>query len=116
MPAEFVSRLRSVESRLSAVERRVGTGPDQGEIGRRIGQVRREKEAAIDVQDFERAAALRDSERQLLAEKAASQEEWAATHADLPALGEQIKELASEVERLRGLLRERGIDPQDGVA
>ena len=63
------------------------------------------KEAAIDVQDFEGAAVLRDRESQLLSDKAAREQEWAA----LPSLSE-------EIERLRDLLRQHGIDPQDGVA
>ena len=37
--------------------------PDLREYDEKIGQVRREKEAAIDAQDFEKAAALRDGER-----------------------------------------------------
>jgi hypothetical protein len=49
--------------------------------------------------------------RQLLTEKASRQEEWAAAHRDLPSL-------TTEVERLRDLLRQHGIDPdpQDGAA
>jgi ATP-dependent Clp protease ATP-binding subunit ClpC len=40
--------------------RRLTTGPDE-----RVAVLRREKEAAIDAQDFERAARLRDEEKQL---------------------------------------------------
>ena len=72
---------------------------------REIAQVRRDKEAAVEVQDFEGAAVLRDGETQLLSEKAAREQEWAA----LPSL-------SGEIERLRDLLRRNGIDPQDGVA
>ncbi|HYB87254.1 MAG TPA: UvrB/UvrC motif-containing protein [Streptosporangiaceae bacterium] len=81
------------------------------DLDQEIVQVRRDKETAIDAQDFETAAVLRDRERELLGEKASRQEEWAAAHRDLPPL-------TAEVERLRGLLREHGIDPdpQDGAA
>jgi ATP-dependent Clp protease ATP-binding subunit ClpA len=103
--SELRGRLGSVEWRLSVLEQRVGTGPDARDLDREIAQVRRDKEAAIDAQDFENAAALRDRERQLLSDKAARQQEWAT----LPSLTE-------EIERLRDLLRRHGIDPQDGAA
>ena len=103
--SEVRGRLESIEWRLSVLEQRVGTGPDVRDLDRDISQVRRDKEAAIDAQDFEHAAVLRDRERQLLIDKAARVQEWAA----LPSL-------TDEVERLRDLLRRHGIDPQDGVA
>jgi ATP-dependent Clp protease ATP-binding subunit ClpA len=105
LASELRGRLDSIEWRLSVLEQRVGTGPDVRDLDREIAQVRRDKEAAIDAQDFENAAVLRDRERQLLSDKAAREQEWAA----LPSLTE-------EVERLRDLLRRHGIDPQDGVA
>ena len=74
-------------------------------LDQQITQVRSDKESAIDAQDFEHAAVLRDREQQLLGDKAARQQEWAA----LPSL-------TDEVERLRDLLRQHGIDPQDGAA
>jgi hypothetical protein len=75
------------------------------QLDQEIAQVRSGKESVIDVRDFEHAAVLRDREQQLLGDKAARQQEWAA----LPSLSD-------EVERLRDLLRRYGIDPQDGVA
>jgi ATP-dependent Clp protease ATP-binding subunit ClpC len=106
---QLLNRFDSVESRLAALERRVGIGPDVRDLDQEISQVRQDKESAIDAQDFERAAALRDRERQLLHDKTSRQEEWATAHMDLPSLSD-------EVERLRDLLRQHGIDPQDGVA
>jgi ATP-dependent Clp protease ATP-binding subunit ClpA len=107
--AELPGRFRSVEARLSALEHRVGTGPDMPDLDQEIQQVRHDKESAIDAQDFETAAALRDKERQLLDEKDSRQQEWAASHPDLPSLSD-------EIERLRGLLRQHGIEPHDGAA
>jgi UvrB/uvrC motif len=103
--SELRGRLDSIDWRLSVLEQRVGTGPGVRGLDREIAQVRHDKEAAIDAQDFENAAVLRDRERQLLDEKAARVQEWAA----LPSL-------TDEVERLRDLLRRHGIDPQDGAA
>ncbi len=107
--SQLLARFDSMESRLSALERRVGTGPDVRELDQEIAQVRRDKESAIDAEDFENAAALRDREKQLLVEKASRQKEWTTAHTDLPSLSD-------EVERLRDLLRQQGIDPQDGAA
>jgi protein-arginine kinase activator protein McsA len=55
----------------------VRTGPDLRDLDREIAQVRRDKDAAIDAQDFENAAVLRDRERQLLSDQAAREQEWA---------------------------------------
>jgi len=109
LQSQLLDRFDSIESRLTAIEHRVGTGPDVRDLDQEIKQARRDKESAIDAQDFETAAVLRDKEKQLLDEKRSSQQEWAATHLDLPSLSD-------EVERLRGLLRQHGIDPQDGAA
>ena len=103
--SELRGRLDSLEWRLSVLEQRVGTTPDPGQLDQEITQVRRDKESAIDAQDFENAAVLRDREQHLLGDKAARLQEWAA----LPSLSD-------EVERLRDLLRRHGIDPQDGAA
>ena len=108
--------LDGVEARLAAIEQRVGTGPDTSDLDEQIAQVRREKESAIDAQDYEQAAALRDRQKELLATKAARQQQWAAGHPALPDLAERGQQLADEIERLRALLREHGIDPQDKPA
>jgi ATP-dependent Clp protease ATP-binding subunit ClpC len=103
--SELRGRLDSLDWRLSVLEQRVGTSPDLAQLDQEITQVGREKESAIDAQDFENAAVLRDREQQLLGDKAARLQEWAA----LPSLSD-------EVERLRELLRRHGIDPQNGAA
>ena len=46
--------------------RRMTAPPDLREFDEKIAQVRRDKESAIDAQDFERAAQLRDKEKTLL--------------------------------------------------
>jgi len=107
--AEILARVESIETRLTAVEQRIGAGPDVRDLDSQLMQLGRDKEAAIAAQDFERAAALRDREKDLLAERAARQREWASAHEDVPSLSEQI-------ERLRAVLRQHGIEPHDGVA
>ena len=98
-----------MDSRLSALEHRVGAAPDVSELDQEIEQVRHDKESAIDAQDFENAAVLRDREKQLLLEKASRQQEWAAAHQNIPSLSDEVK-------RLRELLRQHGIEPRDGAA
>src|SRR5690606_34134914 len=57
--------------------------------------VRREKEMAIDAQDFERAAQLRDQEKQLMAKRAQREKEWKA--GDLDVVSEVDDEQIAEV-------------------
>ena len=110
------ARLEEVEQRLAAIEQRVGTGPDTSDLDDQIDRVRLERHGAAGAQKYEQAASLRDRENELLASKAARQEQWAAAHPALPVLAERCQQLAAEVERLSALLREHGIDPQDRPA
>jgi len=114
--SRVAARLNALESRLSAIEQRVGTGPDTGDLDQQIEQVRGERHAAADAQEYEQAASLRDQEKDLLAERASQQEQWVAAHPDLPSLAGKFGELSDELTRLRALLRERGITPEDGAA
>ncbi len=50
--------------------------PGVKEVDDRLRQVRTEKEAAIEAQEFEKAASLRDREKQILGEKRQMEEEW----------------------------------------
>jgi ATP-dependent Clp protease ATP-binding subunit ClpC len=116
MLAEILSRIEAMDSRLSAVEQQMGAGPDVGDLDQQIAQARRDKEAAAGAEDFENAAALRDREHQLLADKASRQKDWAAAHPDLPSLAEGLHMLSDEVGRLRGLLTQQNNKPRDGAA
>jgi ATP-dependent Clp protease ATP-binding subunit ClpA len=79
-----------------------------------LAQVRGEKEEAIDRQDFEKAAALRDAEKQLLTRLAKQEQEWTAG-VNLEAVIQETHNLHREVERLRELLRQHGIEPDGGT-
>src|SRR5690242_15680334 len=74
--SELRGRLDSLDWRLSVLEQRVGTSPDLAQLDQEITQVRSDKESAIDAQDFENAAVLRDREQQLMGDKAAHLQEW----------------------------------------
>jgi ATP-dependent Clp protease ATP-binding subunit ClpC len=69
--------------------------PDLREFDDRIAETRKEKESAIDAQDFEKAASLRDVEKNLLAERAEREREWKA--GDLDVVAEVDERLIGEV-------------------
>ncbi|MBP7805736.1 MAG: ATP-dependent Clp protease ATP-binding subunit [Candidatus Planktophila sp.] len=61
----------------------------------KIAAARKEKESAIDGQDFEKAAGLRDTEKSLIAEKLEAEKVWKAT--DLDKVTEVDEELIAQV-------------------
>src|SRR5690348_3574931 len=75
--------------------KRMTAPPDLREFDDRIAGIRREKESAIDAQDFEKAASLRDKEKTLLSEKAEREKQWKAGDMDVVAEvdDEQIAEV-----------------------
>jgi ATP-dependent Clp protease ATP-binding subunit ClpC len=113
---EGLARMGSVDQRLAAIERWVGMTPGLDDLDQEISNVRREKESAIDSHDFETAASLRDKEKDLLTSKAGREQEWAATAADRLSLAEELGQVNAELERLRAVLRQHGIEPEDGAA
>jgi len=140
--------LDSIDARLTTIERHLGitrSVPDElRTYDRRIAKVVGAKEEAIERQDFERAAALREEEKQLRSERArveveleearlreAAQAESEPAPGDGPAAEDGLDEasatstaddvarLQAQVARLMALLREHGIDlgePQDPPA
>src|SRR5213075_276635 len=75
--------------------RRMTAPPDLREFDEKIAQTRRDKESAIDAQDFEKAAALRDTEKKLLAAKSEREKQWKA--GDMDVVAEVDEELIAEV-------------------
>ncbi|PSK97539.1 ATP-dependent Clp protease ATP-binding subunit ClpC [Haloactinopolyspora alba] len=75
--------------------RRMTAPPDLREFDDRIAEVRKDKESAIDAQDFEKAASLRDKEKQLIAQKMEREKQWKA--GDLDVVAEVDEELIAEV-------------------
>ncbi|MEY2634900.1 MAG: hypothetical protein RIS75_840 [Actinomycetota bacterium] len=75
--------------------RRMTAPPELRAFDDQIANTRREKESAIDAQDFEKAAALRDQEKQLIAAKATKEKEWKA--GDLDVVAEVTEGLVGEV-------------------
>src|ERR1700760_1450585 len=93
LPDKAIDLIDEAGSRMRI--RRMTAPPDLREFDEKIAGVRRDKESAIDSQDFEKAASLRDKEKTLLAEKATREKEWKAGDMDVVAEvdDEQIAEV-----------------------
>jgi ATP-dependent Clp protease ATP-binding subunit ClpC len=75
--------------------RRMTAPPELKELDENISEARREKESAIDEQDFEKAAGLRDKEKQLTQLRADKEKAWKS--GDLDTVAEVDDELIAEV-------------------
>ena len=106
---DALRRIAALDRRLAAIERWVGMRPDVDDVDEEIGQARREKEAAIDSQDFETAAALLAKEKELLAARASREKDKAVT-GDRPSLAAEVVRVNAELERLRAILRQHGLE------
>src|SRR5881392_1383815 len=81
LPDKAIDLVDEAGSRLRI--RRMQAPPDYRDLEDEISRVRREKEAAIEAQQFERAASLRDREKSLLEQRAGKEREWRAEGVDL---------------------------------
>jgi ATP-dependent Clp protease ATP-binding subunit ClpC len=93
LPDKAIDLIDEAGSRLRI--RRMTAPPDLRELDERIAGVRREKESAIDEQDFEKAAALRDNEKKLMTERAERERQWKA--GDMDVVAQVDEELIAEV-------------------
>lgn len=90
------------------------TPPGIRDYDTRIELARQAKDAAVDARDLDRAAAARESEKELVAERDGLIARWSAG-ADVATLGRELDWLRDEVNRLQRLLLEHGIDPEHPV-
>src|SRR6195952_5183981 len=93
LPDKAIDLIDEAGSRLRI--RRMTAPADLREYDDKIAEVRQRKEAAIDGQDFEAAAKLRDEEKQLTAKKVEREKQWRA--GDLDEVAEVDEELIAEV-------------------
>jgi prophage maintenance system killer protein len=90
---------------------------DLVDAAEQLTQLRQDKEAAFDAGDLETAAALRDQEKKLLASKLRLEQQLSAgAGAGAQAIIAENQRLHRELERLRDLLRQHGIEPDNGSA
>jgi len=88
---------------------------DLVDAAEQLTQARQQKEAAFDAGDLDGAAALRDRERQLLADKLRLEQQLTAGVGGQAVIAENQR-LHRELDRLRDLLRQHGIEPDGGTA
>ena len=93
LPDKAIDLIDEAGSRLRI--RRMTAPPELREYDDRIAEARKEKECAIDGQDFERAASLRDKEKNLIAEKADREKNWKDGDLDVAAVVDE--DLIAEV-------------------
>jgi ATP-dependent Clp protease ATP-binding subunit ClpC len=93
LPDKAIDLIDEAGSRMRI--RRMTAPPDVREIDEKIAEVRLRKESSIDGQDFERAASLRDEERQLQEERTRREQEWKSGEMDI--LSEVDEEEIAEV-------------------
>ncbi len=116
-------RLDAIGGQLAAIAGKLGIGGESGpgaqpealrRVDERIAEVSREKAAAIDVQNFERAATLRNEERDLLAQRDAEHRRWMAAaeqRRSAVAADGELDRLQRVIGNLQAQLRRHGIEP-----
>jgi hypothetical protein len=85
------------------------------DVTEQLRQVQRQKTAAFEAGDLDTAAELRGRERQLRAEKLRLEHQWAAD-VDIQTVIAENQRVHRELDRLRDLLRQHGIEPDGGTA
>jgi ATP-dependent Clp protease ATP-binding subunit ClpC len=93
LPDKAIDLIDEAGSRLRI--KRMTAPAELREFDDKIASARKEKESAIDGQDFELAATLRDKEKNLIAEKHDAEKNWKAT--DLDKVTEVDEELIAQV-------------------
>ena len=115
---DILDALSSITGRLTAIEQRLGIPGSSSppvHYDEQIEMVRSAKVAAIKAQDFEKAAIMRDQEKELIAQKEAAGKE-PKPPTDVVSVVEEVARLQDQVAQLQGLLRKHGIDPDDSAA
>ena len=93
LPDKAIDLIDEAGSRLRI--KRMTAPAELREFDEKIAEARKAKESAIDGQDFEGAAALRDKEKSLIEERTAAEKNWKAT--DLDKVTEVDEELIAQV-------------------
>jgi ATP-dependent Clp protease ATP-binding subunit ClpC len=93
LPDKAIDLIDEAGSRLRI--KRMTAPVELREFDEKIAAARKAKESAIDGQDFEGAAALRDKEKTLIEERTAAEKNWKAT--DLDKVTEVDEELIAQV-------------------
>ena len=93
LPDKAIDLIDEAGARLAI--RKMTAPPELRDLDEKIDEVRKQKESAIDGQDFEKAAALRDKEQRLAEERAEKDKAWKA--GDMDQVSVVDEDLISEV-------------------
>ncbi len=100
LPDKAIDLIDEAASRMRI--KSMSSPPANRELEDEVETTRREKEAAIEAQEFEKAAALRDKERKLTNKKRQLEQEWESGESgERPAIGEE--EIADIVSMWTGI-------------
>jgi ATP-dependent Clp protease ATP-binding subunit ClpC len=100
LPDKAIDLIDEAASRMRI--KNMSAPPRYKELEDEVEQVRRDKEAAIEAQEFEKAAALRDTERKLSNKKRELEESWKESDdSEQPSIGEE--EIADIVSMWTGI-------------
>jgi hypothetical protein len=111
-----LARIDALDRRLAAAEHRLDLQPDLGDLDQQPMTVRRETEAAVDMREFETATGLRGPETQRPAPRSPRQWRLERAAAGQVPLARELGRLYAELDKLRAILREHGIDPGEDSA
>jgi hypothetical protein len=111
-----LARIDALDQRLAAVEHRLGVLPDLGDLDQQTVTSRQETAATVDMQEFETATGLRGPETQRPAPRSPQQRRLERAAAGQLPLARELGRLHAELDKLRAILREHGIDPGDDPA
>lgn len=110
-----LARIDGLDRRLAA-EHQLGLQPDPGDLDQQTVTVCRETAAGADMQEFETATGLRRYQTQRPAPRSPRQWRLERAAAGQLLLARELGQLYAELDKLRAILRQHGIDPGDDPA
>jgi ATP-dependent Clp protease ATP-binding subunit ClpC len=97
LPASAIDLIDEAGARMRI--RRATAPSDLRDLSDRIARLRRDKESALDAQEYDRAGQLRESEQELGRQRARREEEWKAGDLDVVAevAGAEVREIVEQM-------------------
>ena len=111
-----LARIDALDWRLATVEHQLSLHPDRGDLDQQTVTVRRETAATVDMQEFETATGLRRYQPRRPEPRSPRQRRLERAAAGQVPLARELGRLYAELDKLRAILREHGIDPGDDPA
>ena len=111
-----LARIDALDLRLASVERSLSLHPDPGDLDQQTVTVRRETAATVDMQEFETATGLGRYQPRRPEPRSPRQQRLERAADGQLLLARELARLYAELDKLRAILREHGIDPGDDRA